>query len=394
MREVLVAGAAMTPFGKFLERNIRSLVTEATGGALADAGLAPSEVGFVVFGNAAAGVLTGQEMIRAQVALADSGLAGLPMVNVENACASASSAFNLAWMAVASGQAEVALAIGAEKMTHTDKNRANVALARAVDVEQLVADLGEEVLEQGAGALFMEIYAKAAEGYMAKAGCGPEAFAAAAAVSHFHGSLNPKAQYRTPRTMEEVLASRPIAGPLTLLMCSPIGDGSAALVLTSDEYAARHGLSGPKVRGTAIRSGTFGEHNTVVERCAEAAFQMAGVGPADIDVIELHDAAAPAQLQILEELGVAGPGEAVKLVMDGDTRLGGSIPVNPSGGLIAKGHPVGATGCAQLVELVDQLRGRAGDRQVPGARWALAENAGGDLGAGPAACVVTILEAE
>jgi len=389
-----VIGAAMTPFGKFLERNVRSLVTEATVGALADAGVAPDAVDFVAFGNAAAGVLTGQEMIRAQVALADTGLAGAPMVNVENACASASSAFHLAWMAVASGQADVALAVGAEKMTHTDKNRANVALARAVDVEALVAEHGEEVLEVGAGALFMDIYAATARRYMERAGCGPEVFATAAANAHFHGSLNPKAQYRTPRSVEQVLESRMISDPLTLLMCSPIGDGSAALVLTSGEFAARHGLAGPKVRATAMRSGTSGEDNTVVERTAHAAYEAAGIGPADLDVIELHDAASPALPLILEELGVAeAGGGAVPLVMDGETRVGGRIPVNPSGGLIAKGHPVGATGCAQLVELVDQLRGRAGDRQVQGARWALAENAGGDLGGGPAACVVTILEA-
>ncbi len=394
MRSVVVAGAYMTPFGKFLDRNIRSLATEAAQGAVSDAGLSPADVEMVAFGNAAAGVLTGQEMIRAQLALAGSGIEGVPMLNVENACASASSAFHLAWLSIAADQCEVALAIGAEKMTHEDKKRAFVALARAVDVEELVREQGEQVLTEGAGSLFMDIYAKEAKTYMERSGATQRDFAIAASKTHFHGSLNPKSQYRQARTVEEVLESRPIAGPLTLLMCSPIGDGSAGLVLCSEDYARKKGLPFVRVLASTLQSGVRDGEGDVVRRAADKAYATAGIDPSDIDVIELHDAASPAEFAILEDLQVAGGAEdVVRFISTGETRLGGRLPVNTSGGLVSKGHPIGATGCAQLVELVEQLRGRAEGRQVDGARIAVAENAGGDLGNGPAAAVVTVLGA-
>ncbi len=394
MRPVYIAGASMTRFAKHTERSFNSLAAEATTGALRDAGARPDEVEYVAFGNAAAGILTGQEMIRAQIALAGTGLEGAPMINVENACASASSAFSLAWMAIASGQAEAALAVGTEKMTHPeDKKRAFVALARAVDVEELVAKQGEQVLTEGPGPLFMDIYAGEAREYMARSGATQRDFAAVAAKNHTHGSLNPKSQFQRAVDADEVLESRAITDPLTLLMCSPIGDGSASLLLCSEEFAARHDGADVEVLAIAMQSGRAGESDDCVPRAAAKAYETAGVGPADLDVVELHDAASPAELIITEELGLAAPGDAIGLLRDGETRLGGRIPINTSGGLVSKGHPIGATGCAQLVELCDQLRGRAGARQVEGARLGLAENAGGWLGAGPAACVVTVLGA-
>lgn len=394
MRPVFVAGASMTCFAKHTDRRFSSLAAEATEGTLRDAGVGADQVDFVAFGNAAAGILTGQEMIRAQVALAGTGLEGTPMINVENACASASSAFSLAWMAIASGQAEAALAIGTEKMTHPeDKKRAFVALARAVDVEDLVAKQGEQVLTEGPGPLFMDIYAGEARDYMARSDATQRDFAAAAAKNHYHGSLNPKSQFQRAVEIDEVLQSRAIAGPLTQLMCSPIGDGSAALLLCSEDFAQRRGGADLKVLACAVQSGRAGDHDDCVTRTAAKAYETAGVGPEDLDLVELHDAASPAELIITEELGLAKAGEAIRLLRDGDTRLGGRLPINTSGGLVSKGHPVGATGCAQLVELCDQLRGRAGARQVTGARIGLAENAGGWLGAGPAACVVTVLGA-
>ena len=188
------------------------------------------------------------------------------------------------------------------------------------------------------------------------------------------------------------MASREIAAPLTLLMCSPISDGAAAVVLCSQAVARRVGAT-VRVGATALVSGTDRRPGDpgAVERAAARAFEQAGVGPGDVDVVEVHDAAAPAELMVYEELGLCPPGMGPKLLASGETHLGGRVPVNPSGGLLAKGHPIGATGCAQIVELVDQLRGRCGARQVPGARIAAAENGGGFLGTDAAACVVTVL---
>lgn len=392
MRDVYVTGAFMTRFDRHFDRGLGSLAREAAEGALRDARANADAVEFVAFGNAAAGILTGQEMIRSQTALAGSGLEGAAMINVENACASASSAFNLAFNAVRSGQHETALAVGAEKMNVADRKLPNVALARAVDVEELVAEQGDSVLTEGAGPLFMEIYAGFARDYMEMSGATHHDFAAAAAKNRVHGSLNPNAQFRRAVSAEEVLASRIIVDPLTLFMCSPISDGAAALVLGTKDAARKAGGPLVRVRASAIRTGRKQGPDDVVIRAAAQAYEAGEVGPEDLDVIELHDAAIPAEFIVLEELQVAARGEAPRLLHDGATRLGGRMPVNPSGGLLSRGHPIGATGTGQLVELADQLRGRAGPRQVDGARLALAENAGGVLGRGSAVAVVTILE--
>src|SRR5579872_7066508 len=388
MREVVIAGAGMTPFGKFLERPLRALAGEAVREALADARIEADAVGMVFFGNATAGLVTGQEMIRGQAALRDTGLLGLPLVNVENACASGSSAVHLAWMAVASGQVEVAVAVGAEKLTHPEKERAFRAIGTAVDLERM-EEFADARLE-GAGesrSLFMDVYARSARHYMERTGATRRDFAAVAVKNHRHGALNPKAQYRDVVTLDDVLTSREISDPLTLLMCSPIGDGAAALVLCTPEHARRVGADAVRVRGSAIATSLDGDGPSAPQRAAERAYAQAAVGPEDLDVVEVHDATASAELPVYEEIGLCRPGEGATLLRSGATALGGSIPVNVSGGLLSKGHPVGATGAAQLVELVDQLRGRAGARQVEGARVALAENAGGHLGGGPAVAV-------
>lgn len=273
----------------------------------------------------------------------------------------------------------------------SDKNRPVAALSRAVDVAPLVAAHGEAVLNQGLGPMFMEIYADMARRYMAETGATQRHFAMAVAKNHRHGSCNPKAQNGKLHSVEEVLASRDVAGPLKLLMCSPVSDGAAALVLCSEAFARKHGAQGVDVLACAMKSGNAGRNDCVEALTAEAAYETAAVGPKDMDVVEVHDAASPGELIVLEALGMAGKGEAISLLEAGTTSLGGAIPVNPSGGLVAKGHPIGATGCAQLVELSDQLRGRCGARQVDGARLALAENGGGWLGKGLASCVVTIL---
>jgi acetyl-CoA acetyltransferase len=393
MKNVLVVGASMTRFGKHSERTLGWLAREAAGAAICDARVEGTAVEFVAFGNAAAGLLTGQEMIRAQTALAGSPLEGVPMLNVENACASSASAFHAAWLAVGSGECDVAIAMGAEKMTHPEKIRASIALSRAVDVEALVAQRGEVVLETGAGPLFMEIYADLCRRYAARTGATERDWAAIAAKSHANGSRNPKAQYRRALSIDEVLSARSIIPPLTLPMCAPIGDGAAALVLCSERFAARHSLRGPRVRACAIASGRRDAPSDVVARAARKSFVRSGLSPGDVDVVEVHDAASPAELIAIEELGLAAPGEGLALLRDGATGIDGTLPINPSGGLVCRGHPIGATGCAQLVELVDQLRGRCGARQVEHCRVALAENAGGWMQSGPAAAVVTLLSA-
>ncbi|HEV3362927.1 MAG TPA: thiolase family protein, partial [Acidimicrobiia bacterium] len=256
------------------------------------------------------------------------------------------------------------------------------------------ADVLPEKKDGGGKSPFMDVYAAMTRHYMEQSGATPEDFARIAVKNQGNGKLNPKAQYGGDITVDEVTSSRQISGPLTLLMCSPIGDGAAAIVLCSEDAARRLGAETVRIRATVLVSGRdrTPDEPGAVERAVAKAYDTAGVGPEDLNVCEVHDAAAPAELMIYEELGLCGPGEGPKLLASGETALGGRVPVNPSGGLLAKGHPIGATGCAQLVELADQLRGRCGARQVEGARVGLAENGGGFLGSDPAAIVITVLE--
>jgi acetyl-CoA acetyltransferase len=390
MEDVFIAGAYVTPFGKFLDRALRTLAADAVAGVLADAGCGPDEIDMVFFANAAEGLLTGQEMIRGQVALEGTGLEGKPVVNCENACASGSTAAHLAMTAVQAGAADVALALGAEKLTNPDRARTFSVFQAGWDVERFGGPDGSS--DQSA---FMSVYAQMARNYMAKTGATVDDFAAIAVKSHANGALNPNAQYRNPLTVDEVLASRVIDDPLRLLMCSPISDGASAVVVANARGLKRLDADPVRVLGAVLRSGARDDTESVVVRAARGAYEQAGVGPDDLDVVEIHDAASPAELIAAEELGIVGPGEGLELFRSGETALGGRIPINPGGGLLSRGHPIGATGCAQLTELVDQLRGRCGARQVGGARIALAENGGGWIGGnGPAAVTITILGRE
>jgi acetyl-CoA acyltransferase len=387
MEDVYIAGAYVTPFGKFPEKSLRVLAAEAVTGALADAGCGPDEIDAVYFANAAEGLLTGQEMVRGQVVLDGTGLEGKPVINCENACASGSTAAHLAFTAVQSGAADVALALGAEKLTNPDRARTFAVFQAGWDVERFGGPDGKS--DQSA---FMSTYADMARQYMVRSGATIEDFAAVSVKSHANGALNPKAQYRDPLTVDEVLASRVIDEPLRVLMCSPIGDGASAIVVANARGLARLDADPVRVLAAALRSGGRNEAESPVVVATRAAYEQAGIGPGDLDVIEVHDAAAPAELMVTEELGIAGPGEGPALFRAGETELGGRVPINPGGGLLSRGHPIGATGCAQLTELVDQLRGRCGARQVHGAKIALAENGGGWLGGkGPAAATITIL---
>jgi acetyl-CoA acyltransferase len=405
---VVVAGVGMTRFGKYLERGVRSLAEEAVGDALKDAGLETKDVQTAYFANAVSGLITGQEMIRGQAALRNTGLLGIPIFNVENACASAASAFHLAWLAVASGQYDVALAVGAEKLFHEDKTRAFRAIGTAVDLESL-QELKKRMAEtqsksapagdQKAGenrSFFMDIYASMTREYMKQSGATAEDFADVAVKNHDHGALNPRAQYRNRCTREEVLSSREISAPLTLMMCSPIGDGAAAAILCSNKAASRLGVRKPiTVRASVLLSGRDRKQDEpgAAERAAKRAYEVADIGPEDVNVIEVHDAAAPAELMVYEDIGLCKRGEGPALLRTGKTKLGGRHVVNPSGGLLAKGHPIGATGIAQIVEICEQLRGTAGERQVTGARVGMTENGGGFLGRDAAAMSVHIFGA-
>lgn len=397
MRQVAVIGAGMTRFGKHIDRSMKDLAREAIEGALRSAGVDKEAVEAAAVGNAVAGLITGQECIRGQVVLREMGIGGIPVINTENACASASTAFHLAWLYVASGMYDVVLAVGMEKLFHADKKRTFQAIGSGIDVETAEEFARQMSGEQSVGAgesrsVFMDYYANLARQHMARYGTTREQFARIAAKNHTNGSLNPHAQFQTPRTMADVLATPMIADPLTRMMCSPIGDGAAAVLVTSAEKARQ--LTAKPVFARASALGSSQQHKEgeagIVTKVARKAYDMAGLGPQDVQVIEVHDATAPAELLAYEELGLCGVGEGGKLVDDGVTALGGRFPVNPSGGLLAKGHPVGATGVAQIAEIFWQLRGEAGKRQVPGARVGLTENGGGVIDGENAAAAIHI----
>jgi acetyl-CoA acetyltransferase len=386
LRAVYAAGVATTPFGRHLDRTLGSLAAEAAQGALDDAGLAHSDVQWVVFANAAEGVLSGQEMIRGQVALKDTPLAGLPIFNTENACASGSAAAHLAWLAVASGHVDRAIAVGAEKLFHPDKTRSFAAIESGTDLS-----LDTEGLHPGQGSVMMGAYAAEARRYADRHGDVAKALAAIAVKNRGYAAHNPHAQFRSPVTIADVEASREVALPLRLLTCSPLSDGAAAIVFTADP-ASR--TDRPDVRLAGCVAVSHGGDRPCVERAAQAAYARAAVTAQDVDVFQLHDACAFAELLQYEQVGITRPGEAVAAVLDGRTGPGGDAPVNTDGGLLSRGHALGATGLAQLGELVRQLRGEAGERQVSAPRLALSVNSGGWMGDDYATAFATVLAAD
>jgi len=387
MRQVALVGAGMTRFGKHQDRSMKDLAREAVENALRAAGIEKEAIEAAAVGNAVAGLITGQECIRGQVVLREMGIGGIPVINTENACASSSTAFHLAWLYVASGMYDTVLAVGMEKLFHPDKKKTFNAIGSAIDLE-LADEFARQMSgEQATGAgesrsVFMDYYAHLARAHMARHGTTREQFARVAAKNHTNGSLNPHAQFQTPRTVEDILAAPLIAEPLTRMMCSPIGDGAAAVVVTTAEKARQLTAKPVYVRASIVASSQqhAADEPGIVTNAAQKAYTMAGIGPEEVRVVEVHDATAPAELIVYEELGLCRVGEGGKMIDDGVTKLGGRVPVNPSGGLLAKGHPVGATGVAQISEIFWQLRGEAGKRQVPGARVGLTENGGGVLG--------------
>lgn len=399
----------MTRFGPQPDRTLKDLVAEALTAAMIDAQISPRDIEAAFFANAMQGMVEGQG-IAGQVALRAAGLTAIPIVNVENACASGATAFWMACRYLEAGAAEIVVALGAEKMAYRDDaRRAKVmaAFGGGIDIEtteatlEQLAVLGRSVSsDDGTGqrSAFMDIYAMVCRAHMARFGTTQRQLAVIASKNHGHAVENERCHYRTPISVDEVLAARPLSFPLTVPMCAPLSDGAAAIVLCSEAGLDRLHSSHPRIRVGAceLRSAAkrewaeFEDH--IVRRASLAAYAKAGLSATDIDVAEVHDAAAFGELFMSELLGFCPLGEGGVLAESGATTLGGRIPINPSGGLESKGHPIGASGLAQLYELTLQLRGAAGVRQVEGARVAIQENGGGLLGVEEAAAVVTLLQ--
>jgi acetyl-CoA acyltransferase len=412
-REVYIIGTGMIKFGKYLDRSMKDLTGEALGLVLKDCGLTRDDIQAAWFSNSAWGMYSFQHCIRGQVVLSANGIEGIPITNVENACAGATTALNSGWMAIKAGIFDCVLAIGVEKLYSEDREKVMMGFITGTDVEvtmEMIAKFQEEEQKRkekearergeklpkektGGHSAFMDFYAIGARMHMKEHGTTQRQLAVIASKAHNNSTLNPLAQYTFPLTVEEVLADREVAYPLTRSMCAPIGDGAAAAIICSESFLKKIGRKrAVQIRASVLQSGNRERENDICSRSARLAYEMAGLGPDDIDVAEVHDATTFGELYQTEQMGFCPVGEGGLFAESGASSLGGKLPVNPSGGLIARGHPVGASGLAQVHELVTHLRGEAGKRQVEGAKIAFAENGGGFLGQGEAAMAVHILE--
>jgi acetyl-CoA acyltransferase len=344
--------------------------------ALADAGVEPEQLGLVVASNAMGGRLCDQGCIRGQSWLRKGRLGNAPIVNVDNSCAGGTSAVHLGALAARAGTAPV-LVVGVEKMWTGDRAATIAGIEDGLPADYRADVHARFVAEENpGGSVLMALNDRWAKECMAEHGATLEQFAAAAVKARLHASWNPNAQAQEPVTLDDVLSAPQVSGILTRLMCSSFTDGAAAVVLTPGRRSPR---GAPRIIGSVARSGN-GEmdyHERLAETAA-ATWEACGIGPAELDMVELHDATSPEEIYALESLGLFALGEAGPATLAGDTTIGGAgLTVNPSGGLVGRGHPLGATGIAQLVELALQLQGRAGQRQVPRARLGLAVNTGG-----------------
>jgi acetyl-CoA acyltransferase len=361
MSEVFILGADMIRFGRYPDRTPFQLAADAALLALDDAGLSIRDVQAVYAGS----TFNSASMV-AQRMLHLIGQTGAECVNVANACAAGATAVRQAILAVKSGEYDVVLAAGAEK---NPRGLMGSPLTEGPPVEGLFGSVAPP-----------SIFAEAGMVHASRYGTTIEQFAKVAVKNHHHSTMNPKAAYQHETPLEDVLASEMIAWPLTKLMCSPNVDGAAAIIVVSEKKARELGMArAVRIRGSALvsdpyepRSPEMFDPNSVTRLAVAKAYDMAGVGPEDLDMVELHDCFATAELLHYENLGLCGEGEAARLIDSGETALGGRIPVNVSGGLLAKGHPIAATGVANLVEIVQHLRAEAGARQVAGAKIGLA----------------------
>jgi len=424
MGDVYVIGSFSTPIKRWPELSIKDLTRMAYLGVIEDAGIDPEEIEFLWFSNCGWGNavnlgdgppgMEGQMNVRGQVAFAPLVNEGLfprrvPCINVEGACSSGSLAFHGAWKDILSGQCAVSLALGVEKTYFPEHLQLVMEMFKGgTDASELPRMLeryteaarqcGKEFNPAAGHTIFMDFYALLATWHMRKYGTTVEQLAAVASKNHWHGSLNPLAQYQFEVPVEKVLADYEVSWPLTRSMCSPLGDGAAAAILCSEEY-----LSGkpPEVRRRAVKvlacevaGGCVRDIDDlgVSYFAARRAYEKAGIGPESIDLAEVHDATAFAELYQTEMLGFCPIGKGGAYAESGATRLGGDRPINTSGGLESKGHPIGATGLSQINEIVTQLRGEAGQRQVQKAVTGLVENGGGIVSFEEFCCAVTILQ--
>ncbi len=411
MTDVYLAGIGMTALGKFVDRSVKNLTDEAVKLALKDAQAQVSDIEAAWFSNTRQGLLEGQNAVRGQCALRPMGFEEIPIANIENACASGSTALLQAVAHIRADMCDIALVVGAEKMFFPEKREAmfnaflgGTDIHRLDEFQQQVANLATDIIpkelrniDTGQRSFFMDSYAAQARLHMQTFGTTQEHFAASAAKNHWHSTMNPLAQYRHNMSVEEVMRDRLISWPFTRSMCAPISDGGAAAVVCSAKGLKKlNAKRAVKIKGIALVSGTSRADNDFANHigklAADKAYALAGIEGKDVDVAEVHDATAYAEIQQIENLGLCPMGEGGVFCYQGHTKLGGSVPVNPSGGLVSKGHPVGATGIMQLHELVTQLRGEADKRQVVNARIAVAENGGGFYETEEAATVVTVLE--
>lgn len=385
MRPVAVVGAGKTPFGAFANRDLRSLAIEAGEKCFKNGHVAPSQVEAFYLGNFAGPSFVGQNHLAPYVSTA-LGMTGIPSTRIENACASSGSAFFHAFSAVASGLYDVAMVLGVEKMTSQPTPRVTEILASAGDCDG----------EIKAGSTFPSLFAMIARRHMHEFGTRREHLAAVAVKNHENGALNPDAQMRKAITLEQAMAGKPIADPLNLYDCSLISDGAAAVILASAERAQEFTDKPVRVLGIAQASDYVALDRKAdittfpaVRAAAQKAYAMAGVDAEDVEFAELHDCFTIAEIIAMEDLGFVPRGEGGCYSAAGQTRRNGSKPINASGGLKSKGHPVGATGVGQICDVVSQIRCEAGERQLARHSLGLAQNLGGS----GASCVVTILGA-
>jgi len=378
MSEAYMVGAAMIPMAKHRESSYAGLAIPAVLNALTSAGISPKEVQSVVCGHAFGGMLTGQRIVK------EIGIGGVPVTNVDNACSGGATAIHLAYKDIQAGRYDVVLVIGVDKLTQFGGGTL-----------PLVTE-DPEVMQ---GMVMPALYAMRARRYLFERGATPADLAGVSVKARRHGARNPYAQFRSEVTVEEVLASRPIADPLTLLQCCPTGDGAAAILVVSDKIRKRLGRPAVRIAASILHSGAatagFRDmlHPEISFHSAKDAYEAAGFGPQDLDVVELHDAFSIAELVYYEALGLCEPGASADYLRAGKTTYGGDVVVNPSGGLLSKGHPVGASGVAQAVEMYWQLTQQAGARQVPDAKRGLSHVTGGGIaGLDHGACTVHCFE--
>ncbi len=404
MLEAVIIGVGMTPFGRHLDKTHEQLTQAAARLAIENAGVSARDIDMAVYANVVQGFVAGEMSIPGEYALRPLGISGVKAFHVEAACASSTMGLHLAIDHVRAGLAEMVLIVGVEKLYSDDRAKRFAVFQQPRDIVEAQAYLTRtagllapvpEGEESESPNVLMEAYAAQARLHMATYGTTPRQIAAVAAKDHFASQHNPLSQYRNAMSIEEVLAAPRVAWPLTNPMCAPISDGASAAVVCSAELAARLGARAIRVLGAESQTGSdrapADYANHVTRLVSARAFERAGVGPTDIDVAEVHDASSIGEIIQAEALGLIPPGEAGRAAEEGVTGLGGRIPVNTSGGLVSKGHPLAATGLAQIHELVLQLRGAAGARQVEGARLAVAENSGGFYGVEDGMSAVTVL---